>query len=317
MKLIKQFVAVLVLLIILLAVYLYLPWSLPPKPHNIMLIAHRGVHQNFPFDNVENDTCTARLIYPPKHEYFENTIASMRKAFEYGADMVEIDIHPTTDNQLAVFHDWTIDCRTEGHGVTHEHSMSYLKTLDIGYGYTPDNGKTFPLRGKGIGLMPTFEEVMQEFPDKKFAVNQKDTFDRTVDLLATSLQKYPKSQKNIYFFSSTSLYERLHKQIPQVNKILPSRKEEMNCIPQYLQMLLTGSLNKECKQYAIGLPARFLKYVPGWPHLFLHKAHQAGLEVYITDVDSAEEYNLIKDLPVNGITTNKIEILGPLMNKDK
>ena len=37
----------------------------------------------------------------------------MRAAFAAGADIVELDIHPTTDGQFAVFHDWTLDCRTE------------------------------------------------------------------------------------------------------------------------------------------------------------------------------------------------------------
>jgi glycerophosphoryl diester phosphodiesterase family protein len=93
----------------------------------------------------------------------ENTIDSMRAAFELGEDAVELDVHPTTDVQFAVFHDWTLDCRTEGHGETRAHDMAYLKTLDVGYGYSADGGRTFPLRGKGIGLMPSFADVMQAF----------------------------------------------------------------------------------------------------------------------------------------------------------
>ena len=36
-------------------------------------------------------------------------------------------------------------------------------TLDVGYGYSPDGGRTFPLRGRGVGGMPTVEEVLQAF----------------------------------------------------------------------------------------------------------------------------------------------------------
>ena len=36
----------------------------------------------------------------------------MRAAFAAGADIVEFDVHPTSDGQFAVFHDWTLDCRT-------------------------------------------------------------------------------------------------------------------------------------------------------------------------------------------------------------
>ncbi len=111
-----------------------------------VLLAHRGMAQRFDERDLKNDTCTAELMLPPTHDYLENTIRSMRAGFEAGADIVEIDVHPTTDNEFAVFHDWTLDCRTNGHGVTRGHTMAELKRFDIGYGYTSDSGKTFPFR---------------------------------------------------------------------------------------------------------------------------------------------------------------------------
>ena len=59
--------------------------------------------------------------------FLENTLPSMRAAFEAGADIVEFDIHPTTDGHFAVFHDWTVDCRTEGRGVTREHTLAAVE----------------------------------------------------------------------------------------------------------------------------------------------------------------------------------------------
>jgi glycerophosphoryl diester phosphodiesterase len=77
-----------------------------------------------------------------------------------GAGIVELDVHPTSDGQIAVFHDWTLECRTDGHGVTREHNLADLKQLDVGYGYTSDDGKTYPLRGTGVGLLPSLDECM-------------------------------------------------------------------------------------------------------------------------------------------------------------
>jgi glycerophosphoryl diester phosphodiesterase len=241
-----------------LFVYLYAPRSLPSQPSSFTLIAHRGVSQTFPLDNLQNDTCTAKVIHPPAHHFLENTIPSIREAFKHGTNIVEIDIHPTVDNQLAVFHDWGIDCRTNGQGITHEHSMESLKKLDIGYGYTADAGKTYPLRGKGIGLMPTFDEVMQEFPDQKFLVDQKDTFEKTIQLLADSLKQYSSRQRrNIYIFSGDELYQKLKQAVPEVQKIFPNRQEAKNCIPQYLKMLFSGNISESCGQYAFGIPTRY------------------------------------------------------------
>lgn len=152
-----------------------------------ILLAHRGVAQRFDPVGVTSDTCTASRMLPPKHGYLENTVRSMRASFEAGADIVELDVHPTTDGQFAVFHDWTLDCRTDGYGVTREHSMAELKKLDVGYGYTADGGNTYPFRGKGVGLMPTLTEVLQAFPDRRFLINVKSNDPEEGTKLATVL----------------------------------------------------------------------------------------------------------------------------------
>jgi glycerophosphoryl diester phosphodiesterase len=117
-------------------------WTSPEaKP---TLLAHRGLAQTFSAAGLTATTCTAARIFQPEHAFIENTLPSMRAAFADGADIVELDIHPTSDGQVAVLHGWTLDCRTDGHGVTREHTLADLKTLDVGYRYTPDGGKTFP-----------------------------------------------------------------------------------------------------------------------------------------------------------------------------
>jgi len=137
------------------------------------LLAHRGLAQTYPATGLTATTCTAARIFPPEHALIENTLPSMRAAFAAGADIVELDVHPTTEGQFAVFHDWTLDCRTDGHGVTRKSSLAELKKLDVGHGYTADGGKSFPLRGTGIGLLPSLDEVLGALPDKRFLIHIK------------------------------------------------------------------------------------------------------------------------------------------------
>jgi glycerophosphoryl diester phosphodiesterase len=305
-----------VFLAIGMLVYLYFPRTLPTKTLSFQVISHRGVHQTFPLDNLENDTCTAKIIDRPTHRFLENTIDSISEAFKYGADIVEIDIHPTTDNQLAVFHDWTIDCRTNGRGITHEQSMVDLKKLDLGAGYTADGGKTYPFRGKAIGLMPTLTEVLQAFPDRKLAINQKDKFTKTVQLVAKTLTEQPQLQpQNIYFFSGAKQFALLQTQVPAVQRIIPSRNEIKGCSLNYLGMLFSGKLPASCSSNAFAVPARYLKYIPGWPSLFLSQARQANLKVYVGDVDTPADLEKVRGLPIDGIVTNRIEIIGSLLKR--
>ena len=133
-------------------------------------MAHRGLAQIFDETNTDWNSNTAAMIEVPTHDYIENTIPSMQAAFDLGASAVELDIKLSKDGQLAVFHDSTLLYRCGVDGEIQDYTMEELKKLDVGYGYTADNGKTYPLRGKGIGLMPTLNEVFETFPDKEFVL---------------------------------------------------------------------------------------------------------------------------------------------------
>jgi glycerophosphoryl diester phosphodiesterase len=305
----------LVLLGVLLAAYVLFPWPIPPAA-SFELIAHRGVHQTFPLTNLRNDTCTGEIIYPPTHDFIENTVPSMREAFANGATAVELDIHRTADDQLVVFHDWTLDCRTEGTGITNEHPLAYLRTLDIGYGYTADGGQTFPLRGKGIGMMPTLPEVLAAFPVEHLIIHDKDGDAETRQLLVDVLEALPPARRARLTYWGGDGFAPLHEQFPEIQPHFYGKDELQACLGDYLlRMLFTGSLPDHCRQQIIGIPYRLLPSIPGWPNLILARAHQAGARVFITDVDTVEQLNTIAQLPIDGIQTNRIEVIGPLIGK--
>ena len=166
-------------------------WRVSPSPDaRTEVIAHRGIHQTYGRDDLDSETCTATRMDTPRHGYLENTIASMRAAFDAGADIVELDVHPTTDGHFAVFHDWTLECRTNGSGRTRDHDLAYLNSLDIGHGYTRD-GETYPFRGKGVGAMPELREVLAALPDRRLLVNFKSREAREGDMLTTLLNDNP------------------------------------------------------------------------------------------------------------------------------
>ncbi|MCC6456696.1 MAG: glycerophosphodiester phosphodiesterase [Caldilineaceae bacterium] len=302
------------LLLLLLVAYLYFPWPIPPAA-SFEVVAHRGVHQTFPLDNLTNETCTGKIIYPPSHAFLENTLPSMQEAFAQGATAVELDIHRTADNHLIVFHDWTVDCRTDGTGVTNEQTLAYLQSLDIAYGYTADDGKTFPLRGTGVGMMPTLEEVLNTFPGKHFVINNKDGGDETVELLADFLAERPAEDRARLSYWGVE-YALLHEKAPDVSPYLFTAADVKACLGDYLlRMLMTGALSAQCRQNIIAVPFAMLDSVPGWPNLILARAHQAGAKVYVIDVDTPEQLEAVWELPLDGIQTNRIEIIGPLLKE--
>ena len=102
----------------------------------------------------------------------ENTLLAFVNALTYcGADVLEMDLHVTVDGVLVVSHDDTVDRCTDGQGPISEMTLRDLKQLDAGHRFTTD-GQELPYRGVGIKI-PTFEEVLDAFPDARLNVELK------------------------------------------------------------------------------------------------------------------------------------------------
>lgn len=300
-------------------------WSARPSG-KLTVLAHRGVHQTYPNDGLTRDTCTASRIHPPTTPFIENTLPSMRQAFRLGADQIELDVQPTTDGEFAVFHDWTLDCRTEGEGVTREHTMAYLRTLDVGYGYTADGGRTFPLRGKGVGLMPTLEEVLTAFPTQGFQINIKSNDPSEADRLDAYLRARPQLHpERLSWFGGDRPIKRLRRLRPGV--VATSKPEAKRCLTDYLLTGWTGRAPDSCRNAIIAAPEGLRIFLWGWPNRFLSRMQAAGSQVYLAGpvkwsvqsvegVDTPESVARVPRGWRGGVQTDRIEVSGPLLRGD-
>jgi glycerophosphoryl diester phosphodiesterase len=67
----------------------------------------------------------------------ENTLAAVKKAIEYGLDMVEIDVHLTADGKIVVIHDGTLDRTTTGKGPVAKATLEEIRKLNAGRWFGP------------------------------------------------------------------------------------------------------------------------------------------------------------------------------------
>lgn len=288
------------------------------------LLAHRGIAPRYDMTGVKADTCTATRMLPSGDVFIENTLESMKASFQAGADAVEFDVHPTTDGEFAVFHDWTLDCRTNGYGVTREHSMTELRTLDVGYGYTSDGGKTFPFRGKGVGMMPTLREVLGTFPGKTFLINIKSNSPKEGELLVAYLKSFPSIvTEKLLVYGGERPTAVLRKLMPELKTT--TRVSAIACLKDYSRWGWSGVVPSACANGVVYLPINLAPKMWGWPNRLLNRFRAAGSEVFIigpynggdysTGVDTVDE---LKSLPADwsgGIMTNELELLAPLLDR--
>lgn len=317
-----RLVAILAILIIIGAINAS---GFAPRPTGEMTImSHRGVHQPFSTEGLNNDTCTASRIETPTHDYIENTLTSMQAAFDFGATMIELDVHPTTDGDFAVFHDWTLECRTEASGKVREKTKAQLKALDLGYGYTFDNGQTFPFRGKYIGAMPMLDEALSAFPNHRFLINIKSRSKVEGRLMADYLLGRNVDADRVVLYGHEGPINAFNETYPEV--IVFSKQSAKACFIKYSLLGWTSHVPRECRNSWVLVPENFRWAIWGWPNRFQKRMQSVGSEAVLVGpqnrgranpaIDSPEQLDSIPENFSGTVWTNRVEIIGPLLNQD-
>ncbi|NGP44436.1 glycerophosphodiester phosphodiesterase [Bacillaceae bacterium SIJ1] len=99
-----------------------------------LIIAHRGASASAP----------------------ENTLAAFTKAVADGANAIELDVHLTKDNELAVIHDDTVDRTTNGTGLVGQMTLAELQELDAGSWFSDDfQGEKIPSLTEVFAALPS------------------------------------------------------------------------------------------------------------------------------------------------------------------
>jgi glycerophosphoryl diester phosphodiesterase len=97
---------------------------------DVVAVAHRGLSAGYP----------------------ENTLAAFKSAIGLGVQAIELDLRGTSDGEVIVLHDATVDRTTNGHGDVTGLTLREVKALDAG----SSAGVAFA--GERV---PTYEEVLQ------------------------------------------------------------------------------------------------------------------------------------------------------------
>ena len=195
-----------------------------------------------------------------------------------------------------MFHDWTLDCRTDGQGVTREHSMAYLKKLDIGYGYTADGGKTFPFRGKGIGLMPTLDEVLAGLSAGAAADQCKEPRPfRGREARGRAEQASRRTPGADHGLWRRRAGRDRASALPDIRTI--SRATIKSCLLGYIGYGWSGVVPKACRNAMVMLPINVAPWMWGWPDRFLNRMKAANSEVFVLGPYRGGEFSTGIDTP--------------------
>ena len=138
--------------------------------------------------------------------YAENTLNSFIIAYEQGADGIETDLYLTTDGEIVLFHDSTLDTLTTGTGSIESYSLAQLKSITV---------DCFPGVRESI---PTLRETFEYFADKDivFMLEIKSGQAALMHRLAEIVQEFGFEDRIVIMTNNVSQLRLASQLLPQV-----------------------------------------------------------------------------------------------------
>lgn len=294
-----------------------------PQVQSPKLIAHRGVHHIYAGADRTAETCRAAEVEPITHTLIENTLPSMRAAFDAGADVVELDVHRTPDDVFAVFHDWTLQCQTNGNGVTHTRPWAELQVLDLGHGFTADGGVTYPLRGTGLGAMRNLADVFAAELPGPVLINFKSNRRSDGKALSARLMN-PSLRTQVWgVYGGEAPTQEVLATHPDLRGY--DKSSLLTCLLSYQAVGWSGFVPPACRDQTIGVPINWAPYVWGWPHRFTQRMQRHGTDVilfgpysgggFTSGIDDLDTLSRVPSQFGGHIWTNRITLIGPAVKE--
>lgn len=244
------------------------------------VIAHRGASASYP----------------------ENTLSAFRAAMEMKADMVELDVQLTADGEVVVFHDEEISRCTNGRGSIADYPFARLRTLDAGgWFHKKFAGERIPALAEVLALCKG-----------RIAVNIEVKTEAVTDAVSGGIEERclkivdETGMREHVVYSSFDSRAVLHfKQIDQDAPVavLYEKKQHGSRLPSEIVQSLGADAFNCSRRELSGKWLADLKI--------------RGIPVHIYTVNDEKNMRRLLDLGVNGIFTNRPDLLKSVWEEYK
>ena len=207
----------------------------------------------------------------------ENTLASIKKAIDLGADGFEIDVFKCLSGEIVLFHDKHLDKLTNGEGLVEKKSLTDLKKLSV------------------LGTenkIPTLEEVLNIINKQVFLnieLKGKNTAKASLELVEKFINQKKISSQNILFSSfNWNELEKLRELNSDVKIALITENDPLLAI-ETAKKLKAFAINPNYKD----LNKKNIKII-----------HNNDFKIYTWTVNNKRDISKMKSLKVDGIITD-------------
>ncbi len=224
----------------------------------------------------------------------ENSLTAFRNAVALGYRYLETDVHATSDGHLVAFHDDRLDRVTDRRGRLAEQTLAQIGEARIG----------------GREPIPTFEELLRQFPQTRFNVDLKAP--GAVDPLWRMIETFGVHDRVcVGSFSNRRLWR--FRRLARGSVATAAGRlgtVALRFLPWPLSRVLHSPGVAFQVPWTVGRPPwRLTVVTPG----FLRRAHRLGKQVHVWTIDDPAQMSALLDLGVDGIVTDRPDLLREVL----
>lgn len=221
----------------------------------------------------------------------ENTMAAFEAAVDQGYRYLETDAHVTTDGVLVAFHDDRLDRLTDRAGVIGDLPYAEVKAARV----------------RDRDEIPLLEDLLTAWPDVRVNIDPKH--DAAVAPLIDLVERTGTVDRVCFgAFSDRRLTQIREHLGPRVCTSMGPR--QVGRLIAASRGLPAGSFSAACVQVPVKRGP-----VPLVTERFVDAAHTRGLQVHVWTIDDADEMRQLLDLGVDGIMTDRTDLLKAVLQE--
>jgi glycerophosphoryl diester phosphodiesterase len=236
----------------------------------------------------------------------ENTLPAFAAAVATGYRYVETDVHLTRDGVVMAFHDDVLDRVTDRGGPIAALSAAEVEAADAGWSFTPDGGRSFPHRGRGVRV-PRLDALLDAWPDVRVNIDPKS--DAVVAPLVEVLRRHGAFDRvGVGAFSDARLAR---------VRALSGGAVCTSMGPRATAMAWAASRSGRMPRQGadcLQIPVRTRGITLVTPAL-LRAAHRSGLKVHVWTIDDEAEMERLLDMGVDGLMSDRIAVLREVLQR--
>jgi glycerophosphoryl diester phosphodiesterase len=221
----------------------------------------------------------------------ENTADAFGRAVDLGYRYLETDTHATADGVAVVFHDDTLDRMLGRPGRVRDLSWADLSTLRVA----------------GAAVVPRLTELLDAWPQVRFNVDVKA--DDAVDPTVEAVRRAGAQDRVLLASFSDARVARLRRALGAgVATSLGTRAAARLWVGSRVGGPRPAPRAARHRPAAVQVPPRHGR-IRVVDRRFVRHAHRLGLQVHVWTIDDPTEMNELLDLGVDGIMTDRIDVL--------